>query len=47
MSKADKSTITVKGAVVSILSRDTGDFISLTDIAKFKNADHSDDVIHN
>lgn len=47
MSKADKSTITVKGAVVSILSRDTGDFISLTDIAKFKNADHSDDVIRN
>jgi hypothetical protein len=47
MKKQNKSTITVKGAVVSVLSQDTGDFISLTDIAKFKEPDRADHVIQN
>ena len=47
MKKQNKSTVTVKGAVISVLLQGADDFISLTDIAKFKNADHSDDVIRN
>ena len=45
--KDKKTIIEVKGAGVAILSHGADDFISLTDIAKFKNADHSDDVIRN
>ena len=33
--------------MVTLLTTKGEDFISLTDIAKFKNADHSDDVIRN
>ena len=47
MSKSKKSTLEVKGAVVTVLSGKDSDFISLTDIAKFKNPDHADDVIRN
>ena len=39
--------IEVQGATVTVLSRDHQDFICLTDIAKFKNPDHADDVIRN
>jgi hypothetical protein len=47
MSKSKKSTLEVKGAVVTVLSGKDSDYISLTDIAKFKNPDHADDVIRN
>ena len=47
MKKQNKSTITVQGTDVSIFSQGGDDFISLTDIARFKNAEHSDDVIRN
>ena len=47
MSKGRKSTIEVQGAVISIVSEQQIDFICLTDIAKFKNPDHPDDVIRN
>lgn len=47
MSKAKKSTIAVQGADITVLSGQASDYISLTDIAKFKNAEHSDDVIRN
>jgi hypothetical protein len=50
MSKARKSTIEVKGAAVSVFSKQADqaeDLLSLTDIAKFKNADHPDDVVRN
>ena len=47
MSKSKKSTLEVKGAVVTVLSGKDSDYISLTDIAKFKNLDHADDVIRN
>ena len=47
MSKAKKSTIEVMGADVAVLSHSQQDTICLTDIAKFKNPDHPDDVIRN
>ncbi len=47
MTKATKSTIEVQGTAVTLLTTKGEDFISLTDIAKFKNANHSDDVIRN
>jgi len=47
MSKPRKSIIEVRGTAITILSQNQADYLSLTDIAKFKNADHSDDVIRN
>src|SRR5437764_7675330 len=47
MNTSKKSTIEVQGSPVTVLSGQTADYISLTDIAKFKNPDHSDDVIRN
>lgn len=47
MSKAKRTSIAVQGASIAILSHDRQDFLSLTDIAKLKNPDHSDDVIRN
>jgi hypothetical protein len=41
MSKAKKSTVEVKGAVIAIVSLNKEDYISITDIAKYKEqADH-------
>ncbi len=47
MSKASKATIEVKGTAVTVLTRKKDDFISLTDIARHKNAEHTDDLIRN
>ena len=47
MSKAKKSTIKVQGSTVTVLSHNQQDSICLTDIAKFKNHEHPDDVIRN
>jgi len=47
MSKAKKSTIEVQGASVVVISQNQQDTLCLTDIAKFKNPDHPDDVIRN
>src|SRR5882724_546258 len=47
MSQPKKSVIQVQGAAVAVLSGQAADCISLTDIAKFKNPDHPDDVIRN
>jgi len=47
MNKAKKSTIEVQGASVAVLSKDRQDLISLTDIARFKNPERSDDLIRN
>jgi len=43
--KNDK--ITVKGSEISIMHIDTEDYISLTDIAKHKDADRTDYIIQN
>ncbi len=45
MSKVKKATIEVKGAAITILSGRKENYISLTDIARYKNPDHLDDVI--
>lgn len=47
MSKAKRTSIEVQSASIAILTHDRQDFLCLTDIAKLKNPDHSDDVIRN
>jgi hypothetical protein len=47
MGKQKKVSIDVLGSAVRVCLGKRSDYISLTDIAKFKNADHSDDVIRN
>ena len=47
MSKAKKSTIEVRGTSVAVISQNQQDILCVTDIAKFKNPDHPDDVIRN
>lgn len=39
--------IDVKGIEISILRNDAEDFISLTDIARHKDAEHTDTIIQN
>lgn len=41
------ATITVKDKKVTILSIGENDYVCMTDIAKYKNATHADDVIRN
>jgi KilA-N domain len=47
MSKNRKSTIDVQGAAITVLSHKEEDLICLTDIARVKNADRSDDLVRN
>jgi hypothetical protein len=47
MSKPKKSVIEVRGAAITILSQQQGDFISLTDIARFKDSERTDYIIQN
>jgi hypothetical protein len=47
MSKKEKATIEVKGTSITILTRKKDDYTSLTDIAKYKEPDRSDHIIHN
>jgi hypothetical protein len=47
MSPSKKHTIDVKGTSVTVLSQVGDDYISLTDIAKYKEPDRSDLVIQN
>jgi hypothetical protein len=47
MSKSKQATIEVQGTAITIVSQKEQDFISLTDIARFKNADRFDDLIRN
>jgi len=39
--------IDVKGTSVTVISGDVEDYISLTDIARYKDSDHTDDLIRN
>ena len=39
--------ITVKGQPITVVSGGEEDYISLTDIARFKDSDHTDDLIRN
>ena len=47
MTRTKKSVIEVRGAAIRIVSQKEQDFISLTDIARFKSADRFDDLIRN
>ncbi len=47
MSKAKKSIIEVQGAAITVLSQTDEDFISLTDIARFKDRERTDYIIQN
>jgi hypothetical protein len=47
MSKPKKTTIEVQGTAITIITQKADDYICLTDIARFKNADHTDDLIRN
>ena len=44
---ATKQTINVKGTEITIYQGGQADFISLTDIARYKDAAHTDDIIKN
>jgi hypothetical protein len=39
--------IEVKGTSITVVSGDMDDYISLTDIARYKDSDHTDDIIRN
>jgi hypothetical protein len=39
--------IEVKGMTITVVSGDLDDYISLTDIARYKDSEHSDDIIRN
>ena len=45
MAKRTKVSVDVLGTAVRVRASGHSDYISLTDIAKFKNANHSDDVV--
>jgi hypothetical protein len=47
MSTTPKDLVTVHGTAITIVQHDHQDYLSLTDIAKYKNPEHSDDVIRN
>ena len=47
MSKPRKSIIEVQGAAITILSQKQDDYISLTDIARFKDSERTDYIIQN
>ncbi len=47
MSKTKTSSVAVKGTPVTVLSQNQQDFISLTDIARYKDAERTDYLISN
>lgn len=47
MSKDKRTTIEVKGAAVTVLSQNQQDFICITDIARYKDAERTDYLISN
>ena len=44
---AKKSTIEVKGTEISMYTAETEDYISLTDVARFRDAERSDYILQN
>lgn len=47
MTKAKKSVIEVQGTDISVLSKSDVDFISLTDIARYRNSQEPFSIINN
>lgn len=44
---AKNKTIVAKGTEITIFHGEQSDYISLTDIARYKDAEHTDDIIKN
>jgi hypothetical protein len=44
---ATAKSLKVKGVVITVFNREGSEYISLTDIARYKDADHTDDIIKN
>lgn len=47
MKKSRNTSIEVKGTAISVVSQDEADYICLTDIARYKNPENTDDTIRN
>jgi hypothetical protein len=47
MKKSRNTSIEVKGTAISVVSQDEADYICLTDIARYKNPENTDDIIRN
>ena len=47
MTKKRKSKIIVEGTAIAIISKKNEDYICLTDIARYKNQERTDDLIRN
>ena len=47
MSKDKKTTIEVQGTAIAIVSQKNEDYICITDIARYKNAERTDDLVRN
>jgi hypothetical protein len=47
MSRGKRTVIEVRGAPIGVVLQKQEDYVSLTDIARFKNPDHTDDLIRN
>ena len=47
MNKNKKITIEVKGSAIPVLSHKEDDYICITNIARFKNAECTDDLVRN
>ena len=47
MRKATKTTIQVKGTAITVLTKKADDYISLTDIARYRDAERTDYIIQN
>ena len=47
MNKNKKTTIEVKGAAITVLSQKEDDYICITDITRYKNAECTDDLVRN
>jgi len=47
MSKPRNATVNVKGTTIAVFVHHKQDYISLTDIARHRNPEHTDDLIRN
>jgi len=47
MSKNKKVIIEVQGTAISIFAQNEEDYLCLTDIARYKNAERTDDLVRN
>ena len=47
MKKSKSTSIEVQGTAIAILSRKDEDYICITDIARYKNSERTDDLVRN